>query len=309
MTAPDMFADMLPIDRSPDKVETLPTATMWPPEALKARHRLINDLAFERGFRQRPFSDSDRRFPHFGPLVEACRAKGYKLAKLGSGPKRSKKSWDTAVGVDLSGDKRPGNAIFALSVTPDRYFIPRVIRVGAWKSPELAAQCQMIDNRLRPMLWVVENNGYQRALLEWALAARGGLRLEDGRKLKLTWTNRLVAFTTGRNKVDPDVGIAAMDIEFSNGSWLLPMGDLPVESHPDGSCPCAACRWIREMKSSPNCETNDIEMACWFAWEALLRRSKHCRPLRETKKQLHEERQIREHGRVKDPSKYFDTAA
>lgn len=278
----DFFAEALPAREMPEREFVLPPAGQWPPEALAKRHIEIGDLAFERGYRQRGYSLKDRKFPNFRKCVD----RGYKQEiSLGKFSPEEKATWETFGGCDLSCKDRPGNAIFLLSVTPQAMFIPRLIRTGAWTSPEMAAQIQVIENRLRPRIWTVETNAYQSAMVEWPLAAQNGILLPDGSRVELTFATKVRSFqTTQVNKVDPEFGVGAMDIGFMDFAWLIPMGDLPTQLHPEGhDAVCPACRWIKEMELYPHAKTTDLVMACWFAWETALRYCTYLRPQEKTR--------------------------
>lgn len=258
----------------PEREEMLPPVSWYPVEAYRAKRVAMGEVGFNRGFRQVPYSDEDRFFPNFIKTVNASRQANLSVAGF---PRQERLRWESFAGVDLSSDSRPGTAIFALSVMPDTRKIVRSVRVGKWDSPETAYQIQMVDNMLRPRIWAVENNGYQRALLEWAAAAGPEGLLRGGKRIPLTFVNRLRPFTTGRNKADPETGLRGMDIEFDSLAWVIPMGDLPEEDHPE-TCRCPACRWMYETRLYPHAPTTDMVMAAWFAWETAIRFSRYLAP-------------------------------
>jgi hypothetical protein len=105
-------------------------------------------------------------------------------------------------------------------------------------------------NAHRHQIIVVENNAAQDAIVQWAL--------EKGHA-----SMPLMPFVTGKQKVDPMIGLPGMEVEFANGSWVVAMGN--AEHEPD--CQCGFCVWKREMGSHPVGETADTVMASWFARE------------------------------------------
>jgi len=231
------------------------------------RRQEIGAIAFARGFQQRAYSQEDLWFPNFRYCCDAN-----EKVSLRDFPAKEKVLWETFAGVDLSSDRRPGTVIYLLSVRPDRKFVPRVIRAGKWTAPETIAQMEEVDQVHRPRIWRVENNAYQQSLIDISQSlGEGGLKLPDGRVVNVSFASRLLAFTTGAQKADPMRGLPAMDVEFANVGWAIPMRDR--EGHPE-ACSCGFCRWLREMERYPHL-TDDTVMACYFAWDTALTYSKY----------------------------------
>jgi len=202
--------------------------------------------AFERGFRLLALSDDERTFPSF----EQCYEHGVSLGELQRG------SWPKFTGVDLAGAARRGNAIFTIAVDPStKRRVPVDLRHGAWRSNETAAQIAEVNQLYSPVVIMVENNGYQQAIIDWCQANKGVAGISD------FWM-KLEATTTGRNKMDPRLGLPGLQVEFANKAWIVPRN--AYETHPV-TCPCSWCVWDREVRNHPLAPSSDLVMAMWFA--------------------------------------------
>ncbi len=217
----------------------------WDHEALGEKKRTLGRIVYARSYEGKVMSDEDRIFPDF----EAAKSK-----------KRIREVRDEStqmfVGVDLSGKKRKGNVIWVGGVTPEGKRFPIDIRRGNWSSTEVADQMQIVENLYRPRLYVVEDNGYQSALVDWIKRSSSGY----------SFTHKIKAFTTtGANKMNELLGLPALNVEFANDRWIVPMGDL--DEHPPG-CDCGLHTWIASMEDYPFSSETDTVMACWFFWNA-----------------------------------------
>ena len=220
----------------------------WPTEKLLEEQE-TNPRSFERGFRQSAFSDSERMFPSF----ESCMTPGIVVGEI------IRRGWPTFVGVDLAGDKRPGNVIFVAAVDPGtqrRY--PVEILCGAWKSPEVAAQLAGVRARHQNLrVIMVENNGYQQSLVDWIKQTPGDNQY---------WF-MVESYTTGfASKVNPVFGVPGMEIEFKNKAWVIPSAEF--EGHAP-HCRCGWCVWKGEMHDYPMGASTDTVMAQHFCREAI----------------------------------------
>jgi hypothetical protein len=106
---------------------------------------------------------------------------------------------------------------------------------------------------------MVENNAYQQSLIDWLSAT------EDLRTRYPFWV-KVQAFTTGKQKSDPDMGLPSLDVEFNNEAWFVCMDE--VKAHEMATCKCGWCVWLREVDEYPISATNDCVMAMWFFREA-----------------------------------------
>ena len=231
----------------PIKLRSIPLwGTRWSKDALVAK-RGENERAYDRGFRMMAFSDEEATFPGW----KGCYAHGVSIGDI------QRNGWLKYTGVDPSGSTRPGNAIVTVAVEPgSRRRYPCDVRVGAWRSDELAEQIQDVNNLLNPQVIMVENNAYQSALIDWAQAS----------KHNNDFWMKLEATTTGSNKNNQVLGLPGMQVEFSNGSWVVPHGEF--EGHAV-NCPCAWCRFDKEFRFHPLFASTDLVMATWFARQGI----------------------------------------
>jgi hypothetical protein len=206
-----------------------------------------NSRSFDRGFRMRAFSDDERMYPSF----KECFVSGVRVDDV------SKRGWPVFIGVDLAGPRRPGNVLFATALEPTTMKrFPLEVLVGAWTSPETARQLAMLHGRHPNVRYImVENNGYQQAIIDWCQANKGVAGISD------FWM-KLEATTTGRNKMDPRLGLPGLQVEFANKAWIVPRNTY--ETHPV-TCPCSWCVWDREVRNHPLAPSSDLVMAMWFA--------------------------------------------
>jgi hypothetical protein len=229
----------------PSRLPDLPLwEARWTQAALEAK-RQEDGRMFARGFRLVPFSDEERAFPSF----RKCFSYGVSVGDLARGP------WPKFLGVDLAGDERPGNALVAVAVDPSnrRRHVLKCLR-GAWTSPETAQRIISLDQEYNFRVIVVETNAYQKALVDWL------------RQMKAPCWFKVRATVTGKNKVDPALGVRSLEVEFSNLSWVVPAGEF--ESHPP-SCACGWCAWRREMEDYPMGAADDFVMSTWFCRQAI----------------------------------------
>jgi hypothetical protein len=221
----------------------------WNRERL-TKEKTDNPRAFARGFQMRAFTDSERMFPSF----TKCYAHGVVTGEI------MRRGWPVFVGVDLAGAKRPGNVIVVVALDPithRRY--PIEILAGAWTSPETATKLGEVHMR-HPNVRVimVENNGYQQALIDWIKSSKGDH----------SYWYKIEAFTTGENKHAPQTGLPSLEVEFANGAWVIPADEF--EGHPP-TCRCPWCVWKGEFRDYPMGATTDHVMGTWFAREAVAR--------------------------------------
>lgn len=227
----------------------LPDLPLWEPhwtQAALAQRRALDGRMFARGFCMMPFADDERFFPS----VADC----YSYQAVTGDWARS--AMPKFLGVDLSSDKRPGNALVAIGLDPAsrRRHLIRALK-GNWTSPQLAAKIQELDDELHFRVILVESNGVQKAIIDWL------------RQVKAPCWTRVRPFeTTGKNKHDPELGVRSLEVEFSNKAWVIPAAEW--EGHAP-SCSCGWCTWHREFEEYPMGSTTDQVMASWFARQAL----------------------------------------
>ena len=104
-------------------------------------------------------------------------------------------------------------------------------------------------------LSIIENNAYQDAMVQ-QLAHETKIPLE--------------AFTTGKQKMDPYIGLPSFAPAFQNRTIIIPVKghDGRMHTGEDPTCQCPQCKWLRELKSFPGANT-DLVMAAWFGFNRL----------------------------------------
>lgn len=226
--------------------EGVPTwSELWPPDRIADAERIHGPLDFARLFMCRPRDDASRVF--VAEAIERCleRGRGYGLVDELPEGLVDRPDFLVVHGVDIGASRRlrGGETVFfSIGIHPNRdrqVLSIRSSRRGTrWMLETLA------DLALRfGGIFVVEDNGVQKMIVEVAA--------ETGDELDAT----IVPFQTGRNKYDPNNGIAAMAAEFDRGRWIL-----PAESHPQMT------RYVGELESyDPLAHTGDRLMASWMA--------------------------------------------
>jgi hypothetical protein len=223
--------------KSPFKGEfTIPLWEIWNRNALLARRKVIGQRAYDRGFRQLALSDEDRTFPSSDKIFR------YDIDRSVIRP-----DWPRVTGVDPFGKQVVIFTIALDSHTFQRY--PIEVRRGKWDPTRTVQEIIAVNRLHRPQVMVVENNASQDTILQWAMSLQGG-------------DLPLVPFTTGAQKANPEFGLPSMEVEFANGSWIVPMG----KQHEPG-CECGLCVWAQELRDHPVAEASDTVMASWFARE------------------------------------------
>jgi len=239
--------------------------SFWGPEALKEQEALIRSRAFERGFRQKPQSDEDLIFPH---LVEDIVFEKGIIVKYGknwrhlSDPEHKdydepdnngvhhdpfyvSPEWPRYIGCDVSGKGRRGTVIFTLAISPQAVRHVLDIRIGSWGAgPEFHRQLQAVNSNilLCPRRIFVENNAIQEAVVD-NLKEIGG---EFG--------NKVFPFRTGNQKMDPEIGLPGIDMQYKLGRWRIGVPHkknspaFPDKKNPT-LCLCGICTLIRDAST------------------------------------------------------------
>lgn len=237
---------------------TIPLIPQWSPAVLRTIRDAMTEIAYNRAYRQLPWSKDDRWFGSF----DDCVREDVSMEQLAKQARDG--HWYVVVGVDIGTKKRPGNAIVTVAVAPDsrRHVIDA--RVGSWKSPEFAWQIHDVDQRYSPSIIVVEDNSTQEMFLDWASDPRTGY----------PFRHKLLPFTTtGQSKQDPLYGLRSLDVEFSRGAWTFPAAHVKQHEESQGSAHiprCGPCRLLNEVRWHPMSETSDLLMSLWFARSAVL---------------------------------------
>jgi len=224
------------------EIQSLPLWSRFPREKLLDR-KGANERAYRRGFELDAYSDDERFFPSF----ESCVEVGVDWRSL------PWTEWEFVVGVDLASTKRPGTFIVPVAVTPENrcLILEGLPRCGSWSTKQLADELDKVDHELSPVSIVVESNGVQDAIVE-------GFKQEQDR---FSWASRVEGKNTGRaDKVDREVGLPSMEVEFANHAWSI----LYAKRHPI-DCVCATCVLVDQFKVYPHGDLTDGVMATSFA--------------------------------------------
>jgi len=229
----------------------------WDAQALQRRKRQIGSRGFKRGFQQVAIADEERTFPWFDGCVRLVPPEQHRAAIR----ELVDPVWPLYGGVDVARRTRPGSAVFVLANSPSGVRVPVEIRYGAWSPDRLAAEVLAVDDALRPVYFMVENNATQDAylsLIRQVAAARG-----------IGQVPALQAFTTGQNKADETAGLPGVAIELEHQQWEIVLPDHgPTCTLGGDGLPCAWCAWAEDMRSHPLAGSFDLGMASWFAREA-----------------------------------------
>lgn len=213
----------------------------WDKEALLRRRQEVGSRQFERGYRQKAYTDAERTFPSFMKCKKPMKILDLFVPKV----------WLCYSGVDLASESRPGTVIVTLARSPEGIKMPVDIRRGSWGGADTVAQMFDVASKWMPVTMYVENNALQDYVRQWAL--------EKARDFPVQ------GYHTGKQKADPIEGLAGIEVEMENSSWIIPGKEY--EGHLL-NCECPWCIWEREMTNYPQSETTDCVMATWFAREA-----------------------------------------
>lgn len=227
-----------------------------PPWEPKRGQQFLKDTAttnpsgYAKGFMMQSYEVGDLWFPSF----RKCFSIGANLAEW------KQRGLPTFVGVDLAGDKRPGNALVVLGLDPTtqhRY----VLDVRNWSGSVMETIRHITDavTQCGNLQYVmIENNGVQQMLIDWI--TQGSQRP--------WWWHKVEPFTTGKNKADERYGLRTLEVEFHHQAWVVPANEF--SSHAP-TCLCSWCTWAREFSLYPKGASTDLCMASWFARDAISR--------------------------------------
>ncbi len=215
----------------------------WTAKALAAREREIGPRAFARQYMLQPLSDEERTFPE--EVLAACRDDGYAPGHL-----EVPANWPRYSGVDLAASlaqKSSWTVMITVAVDPKskRRYPLEIIRKRQ-HFPDTIRMIQTAWQRWRPKLIYVESNAYQAAVVQELVGSDRSIPVR--------------AYTTGKEKSDPRVGIPSLAAGMANGSWFIPAGGSP---HPS-RCECGWCAWMRELRLHPGGEFSDCIMSMWL---------------------------------------------
>jgi hypothetical protein len=238
-------------------VETYPFLSWFPPEELQKRAN--SDRLFDRMYRNRPISSTERVFPNFPKCLDH--------EATVAGTIRDRENWVFVSGVDPSGKKRRGNAVLTVGLhLPTNRRIPVDCRLGAWSAAERINQISQANRIWNPGVIAWENNAMQGDAIQMLEES------EEGR----TFAHKVEGVYTGGGKA---VELGLLDVQFANQAWVIPMGEECYDSegvhhaiidHCSG-CSCAWCRLIADITDyTADYEgTFDLGMAFFFCAQLL----------------------------------------
>lgn len=222
----------------------------WTEQALRERFE-GGQRSFERGYRMVAFSDDEATFPHY----KQCVVPGVSIGPI------QRSEWPKFTGVDLSSKKRPGNCIFTAAVDPltkRRYAID--VRFGAWRGNETCEQISEVNSLYNPSVIVVEDNGYQETLIDWAQASKSTFKW---------WMKVEPTTTTGQKKRSEEQGLPALEVEFARKGWVFPLSEWEGATPEDPGLRGFWARLDKEFRHHPIAANTDGVMACWFARQGI----------------------------------------
>ncbi len=222
----------------------------WPKEALMEEYRTRGAMYFNPAFRGQVVTDFDKVFNR--DFLRKCCVPRSELPKnLDELPKFT--GVDLAIGQTKSAKY---TVIYTLAYDEEnklRY--PIDIRRAKLSSPDTAREILAVAEELSPEMFVVENNFYQQALIEW---------LEDLSGIELP----IEPFTTGANqKKSLDFGIPSMATDFQNERWMIGVDEGEFDWSLDKGCGCSTCVWLEEMLDYPYGTFTDTVIGGYLARE------------------------------------------
>lgn len=164
-------------------------------------------------------------------------------------------------GLDLGGRRNSAagkTVLITIVVHPDGTRQPVRIRAERIGGPQIR---DLIIETFAAFggTFVIENNGTQQWILEFT------------REVAVV---PMLPFTTGNNKADPRFGVESLEIEFQQGSWVIPCtraGDSYAVDPEIGNM----LDGLRDF--DPNAHTSDYVMSMWFAREGARRLASRAR--------------------------------
>lgn len=246
----------------------------WPVDALKDVLGRMGRQAFQRGFQQKPQSDDQLLFPNFQENSIFNFGVNWETVSNREHDDFDEKSpyyvsphWPRYTGCDLSGRAKRGTCIFTIAISPQNIRHILDIRLGNWGAgPDFIKQVQNVYENLllKPRVAKVENNAIQGAVIDWA------------RDSGYTCATVISPFYTGRNKMDPEIGLPSINVQYERGGWRLAIRhgkyspEIPDKRDPS-ICICGRCMFVRDTSRFTRNdldETPDTIMAQFFAKEA-----------------------------------------
>jgi len=229
-----------------------PMVPLWTPKwdvpQLEARRNEIGHREFERMFNNRPWGEEEALVDW--KSVERCMRPDLALGDIPDGEHLV----SVAVGYDLAISMRDDAAYFAavvLGLIGGGRVIPLEFVRKRLPFRQQIETALRLEAKWRPTVHVVENNAFQQAFIDQLVTEDAYLAVQ--------------AFTTGKQKFDPEIGLPSLAPAFEAGQWII-----PTAGGHDGNavCECPECVWLKEMRYFPGA-SSDLLMASWFAFSRL----------------------------------------
>jgi hypothetical protein len=224
----------------------------WDRPALKQKKDEIGKRAFDRAFRNKAVSDDEKEFSE--EALENIQGQ-FDVADILNRFSQN----NIYIGMDLAiGENASSNysTVFVVLRDPDKRRRVIDIRRGRWKASRIIEEIIEINKLYNPVLFMVENNSFQEVIIDWAKS----MNKDDVARLPIQ------GFTTGSQKVDPEVGIPSLAVEMEQGKWVA---DYDREAHKKRDCECNLCVWYEELEAYPFGANTDTVMANWFVLQAI----------------------------------------
>lgn len=227
--------------------------------------RAYNDdkRSFERTFRQRAISDEERSFPSFEKALRFG-------VSLRTAVPVGAPTW---IGVDISGENRPGTVGIVVSLVGTVRWI-REIRQWA------AAPKTAIDNLENLCLLYVKDGGLRGVIVENNAAQTYVVYALQERRTGVP----VVGLTT---TIVKKMWLVNAELDLAKGDWAIAMADrrpvmayeglqgrptgeiIPLEQHDHQECACPWCRFIQAAVNYPGSRETDHVMAWLMASEGI----------------------------------------
>lgn len=229
----------------------------FPMEWINARRKKIGDAAFRRQYMLEPVAASDKTFNNWGEVILLDET----IEKLLELPQ-----YVIVGGVDPASSKRKGNVItfclaFPFAGSPDGYLrVPIFAKAGQWSWVTVAKMLAEQTHILKPDTIFVEDNATQDQLINLCNELPGCEVLQGV----------VQAIFTGSQKMDEQIGLPGMNVEFGRHMWALPKDAWDPDIH-DDHCTCDWCRLSGEIDDHPSGVSTDMVMSLQFCREAFRR--------------------------------------
>jgi hypothetical protein len=222
-------------------------AKRWPLERITAWQTEFGPLEFARQLLCVARSDGESRFKR--EWLNDCMKRAREAGVFGFVDRwEPRPGWYTVTGVDLGASQRAGSALtvlFTLLIGPDESRQILEIQSGKWTSPDIVEKLHDTHRRYHSTIFV-ESNAAQAYIVQFS-QSRSSIPVRP--------------FLTGKNKLNPALGVESLAAEMAAKKWLIP-------NSPGGQLHPEVAGWIDDMLYyTPEAHTGDRLMASWIARE------------------------------------------